>query len=147
MRIPSGRFGELEISGDQIFVFPEGIIGFPQLRHVVLLVDESQPNVIWLQALTDPHLAFAAISPRQVVPDYRLRISRSQLAPLGTLSGKPLHVLALLNAHQGHLWVNLRAPILIDQPHAMGCQVVALDEWPIRYALAPLTPMALRRSA
>ncbi|GIW94980.1 MAG: flagellar assembly factor FliW [Pirellulaceae bacterium] len=147
MIVRSVRFGDLQVSGDQVFVFPDGLVGFEHLRHFVLVAEEKRPQVIWLQALADPGLAFAAISPRAVAEQYRLRVARGQLAPLGRLSGQPLHVLALLSAHDGQLWANLKAPIVIDQPHAVGCQVISLDDWPVSYPVASLPAEAYRRSA
>jgi flagellar assembly factor FliW len=147
MKISTSRFGTIEVRGDQVFVFPDGLIGFPHLRHVVLLADEDEPRVIWLQALADPRLAFATLNPRDVVRDYRIRVTAGQLSPLARRSGMPLHALALLNAKGSHLCVNLKAPILIDQPNALGCQVVTLDEWPIAYPIAPLPVSLCRQSA
>jgi flagellar assembly factor FliW len=147
MIISTLRFGQIEVTGDHIFVFPDGLIGFEKLRHLVLLADEHERQVVWLQALSDARLAFAAISPRCVVPDYRVRVTRQALSPLGPWTGQPLHVLCLLSVHGPHLCVNLKAPILIDQQQALGCQVMVLDDWPIAHPIAEVPAELQRQSA
>jgi len=147
MRIRTTRFGLVDVVADDIFVFPNGLVGYPSARHFVLLTDSRDSQVVWLQSLSDPQLAFAAVNPSAFVDGYRVCATGSQLAPLGQRSDAPLHVLALVSAQNGSLCLNLKAPILLDPRRAVGCQVVTSDDQPMRAAIADLPAAPLRRAA
>ncbi len=147
MQIHTSRFGPVEVSADDIFVFPGGLIGYPKSRHFLLLADAHDAQVVWLQALGNPQLAFAAVNPAAFVQDFRVCVASSQLAPLGQRTDDPLHVLALVTAHHGQLCLNLQAPILLDRARAVGCQVITSDAQPLQHAIATLPPAVYRKSA
>ena len=48
MKINTLRFGELEVSEDQIFHFPMGILGFASSKSFVIIDLESQKPFKWL---------------------------------------------------------------------------------------------------
>ena len=50
MRIDTQRFGTLELNPDQLFLFPQGLIGMESLRQWALLPDVDNPTVAWLQS-------------------------------------------------------------------------------------------------
>jgi flagellar assembly factor FliW len=111
------------------------------------LADEAHPHVAWLQSLADPDVALAAISPRQLVPGYKLRVNRRQLACLDLRPETPVHVLIVLAKNAGQLTVNLRAPVLLNLERGLGCQIVTVDDQPVRHALADFSAQLYRRSA
>ena len=57
MQIETSRFGTLTIEADAIVLFPDGIVGFPQQRHWVLLRESESQTLGWLQSVNDPELA------------------------------------------------------------------------------------------
>ena len=64
MRIDTQRFGTLRLETDQLFLFPQGLIGMETLRHWALLPDMENPAVAWLQSASRGDRAVALISPR-----------------------------------------------------------------------------------
>ena len=50
VRINTSRFGEVEISQDDILEFSEGLLGFGQLRRFVVLDDPNDEIFAWLQS-------------------------------------------------------------------------------------------------
>ena len=64
MVIQTGRFGQIEVSSDEIISIPSGILGFPE-DHNFCLVDSADATLIlWLQSLSNPHLAFPVLEPK-----------------------------------------------------------------------------------
>lgn len=135
MRIETTRFGSLRIEDDQLFLFPQGMIGMETLRQWVLLPDPAGPAVAWLQSASRGDRALAVISPRAFVPDYRVSIQRRDLGSLNLRSGDSLFVLTTVAGHVGRLDTNLRAPILLNLSRKLGLQVVTSDNQPLRYPI------------
>lgn len=146
MQINSTRFGQIEIDPLDVLLFPCGLFGFEQSKHFVLLGDEREPAIAWLQSTSDPAVAFIAVSPRRFVRDYRLRVAQSDLALVLQEDSDETFVLALASRGESGWTVNLRAPIVINPQRRLGKQVVTLDEQPIQFALKGFTG-SLRKTA
>jgi flagellar assembly factor FliW len=135
MQISTTRFGQIEVDPLDILLFPCGLFGFEQSKHFVLLGDEREPAIVWLQSTSDPAVAFIAISPRRCVRDYRLRVAQSDLALVLQEDDDQTFVLALASKGDNGWTLNLRAPIVINPQRRLGKQIVTLDEQPIQFAL------------
>lgn len=146
MLIQTTRFGELEIDPLDVLLFPSGLIGFDEARHFVLLADERQPAITWLQSVSDPHLAFLAVSPRRFVRDYRLRVAQADLAQILQEEGDETFVLTLASKHEKGFTLNLKAPLVINPVRRTGKQILTIDEQPIQFALPSMT-RSLRKTA
>lgn len=141
MRINTRRFGTLCLNPDQLFLFPQGLIGMETLRHWALLPDAENPSVAWLQSATRGDRALALISPRAFFDNYRVHVSRRDLACLHLSPGAELYVMTVVAGHVGKLTTNLRSPLLLNLSRRLGCQVITDDNQPIRETL-PVAPAA-----
>jgi flagellar assembly factor FliW len=141
MEIATSRFGPVEIAPVDVIHFPAGLMGFDECTSWVLLGDSQNTALGWLQSTTRPEVAMAVVSPRRYVPDYQLRVTRSELgSPLGELADQ-LHVLVILSSNDGGITLNLKAPLLIHLAQRIGRQVVASGDQPVRYELSrPTSP-------
>jgi flagellar assembly factor FliW len=146
MQIHTSRFGSVAVEPQDLLLFRDGLIGYSRLRQWVLLADVAHPHVAWLQSATNAQVALAVVSPRRFKPDYQVRVSRSQLDEL-ELSTGPVFVLVVLSHNEGHLTLNLRAPIILNPDRHLGRQVVTLDEQPLQFSIAAVEPAQVRRSA
>lgn len=146
MQVRTTRFGDLEIDPLDVLLFPTGLMGFEQSRHFVLLGDERQPTIAWLQSVSEPDLAFLTVSPRRFVKDYRLRVAQAEIAPLLAEQDDETFVLALAARGETGWTINLRAPLVVNPVRRLGKQVVSLDEQPLRHALPSFTGR-LRKTA
>ena len=65
MKLNTRIFGEVEIEDSKIISFPNGIIGFPDLKRFTLMHDEEQgTNTIkWLQSVEEPGFAMPVMDP------------------------------------------------------------------------------------
>ena len=140
MRIDTQRFGTLELNPDQLFLFPQGVIGMESLRQWALLPDLDNPAVAWLQSASRGDRAIALISPRAFFTDYRVHVTRRDLACLHMQVGAEVYVLTTVAGHVGRLTTNLRAPLLLNLNRRLGCQVITGDEQSIQMALPIAQP-------
>jgi flagellar assembly factor FliW len=135
MRLDTQRFGTLQLKADQLFLFPQGLIGMETLRHWALMPDEQNPSIAWLQSASRGDRAIPLISPRAFFDDYRVHVTRRELASLHMQMGAELYVLTTISGNAGRLTSNLRSPLLLNLSRRLGCQVITCDEQPIQQAL------------
>ncbi len=138
MRIETQRFGTLQVEEQELFLFPQGLIGLETLRQWLLVPDPENPAVAWLQSASRGDRALAMISPRVFVPNYRIHIPAHSLGVLQLRSDHRTYVLTTLSGRPGAMTTNLRAPVLINLDRRVGCQVITGDEQPVQYALPAL---------
>ena len=58
MKIFTSRFGDIEIEEDRVISFPEGILGFEDLKKYAVIDMEEDNPLMWLQSIEEPALAF-----------------------------------------------------------------------------------------
>ena len=146
MRIDTQRFGTIHLKADQLFLFSQGLIGMESLRHWALLPDFENPSVAWLQSASRGDRAIALISPRAFFEDYRVRVSRRELAGLQLKPNAEVYVMTTVSGHVGKLTTNLRSPILINLSRRLGCQVITDDAQSIQQSL-PIAPPNARTAS
>ena len=146
MEIQTTRFGAVEIEAEDVLNFQSGIVGLENCREWVLLADAQNDALGWLQCTHRAEVAFAVVSPRRFVPDYQVRISRSELAPLALANVKDAKVLVIVGKNERAITLNLKAPLVINLEQRLGRQVVTNGDNPVQYELCEAQP-ALRKSA
>ena len=146
MEITTTRFGRLEIEANDIIRFPTGLWGFEDCREWVLLADQENDALAWLQCVQRPAVALAVASPRRFVPDYRMRVARRELSSLELTDVKRAKVLVVVGRTDRAMTLNLKAPVVINLDRRLGRQVITNGDLPVQYELAS-EPPALRRSA
>ena len=146
MEITTTRFGRLKIEANDIIRFPTGLWGFEDCREWVLLADQENDALAWLQCVQRPAVALAVASPRRFVPDYRMRVARRELSSLELSDVKRAKVLVVVGRTDRAMTLNLKAPVVINLDRRLGRQVITNGDLPVQYELAS-EPPALRRSA
>jgi len=146
MRINTTRFGLIDVAAGDVIRFPSGLPGLEDCREWALLADAANDAVGWLQSTTRGEVALAVVSPRRFVPDYRVRIARSELQPLALADVRDAQIVAVVGKTGTTLTLNLKAPIVINVATRMGRQVVASGDLPLRHELVPGRP-PLKQSA
>jgi flagellar assembly factor FliW len=146
MKIHTTRFAAIEIEPDDILFFRNGLLGFEDCRHWVLLADADNSSVAWLQSMQHADIALPVVSPRRFVSEYQVRLEPTDVDVLQLTSVEQAYVLGIVSRDEETLTLNLRAPLVINLDRRIGCQVVTVDPQPMQYELATL-PVNLRRSA
>jgi flagellar assembly factor FliW len=119
--------------------FPQGLPGFPGAKRFVLAPLTGAGCLLLLRSADDP-------SPRFVVLPFvedTLPLAFADLTAAGLMLGireRDLAVLLVVSASPTTsppcLWVNLRAPILLDSERRIGAQLVlSRSGYPIRHRL------------
>jgi flagellar assembly factor FliW len=145
-RIATSRFGRIDVAQGDVLHFPGGLPGFEDCRTWALLADASNDALGWLQSTTRGEIAVAVVSPRRFVPDYQVRIPRSELTPLAIADIRQAQVVVVVGTNGTSLTLNLKAPIVINLETRTGRQVVASGELPLDYELSRERP-SFKKSA
>jgi len=126
MKVETTRFGQIEVADDAVVVFPEGIIGFEASTRYAIVGREPGKPVWWLQSLDKPEVAFILTNPVGVEPQYRPRLSSSDLDALGlaSLAEAELHVMLVVSTAPKQITANLLGPLVINPRRRLGKQVV-----------------------
>ena len=82
MKIHTSRFAAIEIEPDDILFFRNGLLGFEDCRHWVLLADADNAAVAWLQSMQHADIAVPVVSPRRFVSDYQVHLEPADVDSL-----------------------------------------------------------------
>lgn len=135
MEIVTARFGPIEIAAGDLIRFLVGLSGLEDCLDWALVADAQSDALGWLQCTTRAEIALAVVSPRRFVPDYQLRVTRGQLAPLGLDSSRSAHVLVIVGKNERSITLNLKAPLIINLQRRLGRQVVASGHESVQHEL------------
>lgn len=145
MDITTTRFGKVTIEEEDVLTFVDGLIGMEDCRRWALLADAQNNALGWLQSLERPEVALAVVCPQRFVADYRARVSRRDVEPLGLAAATDAQVLAIVNQAGDSLALNLKAPLVIHVTTRLGRQIVAKDNHSVQHLLSGARPF--RRTA
>ena len=138
MVVQTGRFGQIEVSSDDIIQIPSGILGFPQDNDFCLVDSGDDTLILWLQSLTNPLLAFPVLEPKIFRPEYVVRLSAAELRELRLQSIKDASVFTILTLPQNltEMTANMKAPLVINTKQKVAKQVVLQEnDQPIKLAM------------
>lgn len=133
--VDTTRFGPVEIRHDDVIRFPGGLLGLERCRDWVLLGDGRNDALAWLQSVDRPEIALPVVSPRRFVPDFHMRVARSELEGLQLDDVRSAQVLVIVGRQDEGWTLNLKAPLVINLARRVGRQVVTNGDLPVRYPL------------
>jgi flagellar assembly factor FliW len=140
MKLTTRIFGEVEIEDSKIINFPNGIIGFPDLKRFTLMHDEEQGTgtIKWLQSIEEPGFAMPVIDPLIVCPDYNPQVDKNELLDIGELKDDDLLVLVTVTVPHDltKMTVNLKGPFIINVADMKASQsIIDNDEYPVKFPI------------
>jgi flagellar assembly factor FliW len=118
---------------DAAIVFPDGLVGCPDWKRFVLLVDdEEELPIAVLRSLDDPQIELLVTDPSLIAPDYK-----TQLSTFAANASDPAVYCTLTIGDDGWITANLMGPLVIDPGTRQGRQVVLADSsYSTRYPVA-----------
>ena len=136
MEIKTRIFGDVTISDDKMISFPNGIVGFPDLKDFALIHDEEQGDqagIRWMQSVQEPNFAMPVINPLVVKEDYNPMVDDELLAVIG--AGENILVMTTITVPTdlSKMSVNLKAPFVINVDTRKAVQVVLEDDLPVKF--------------
>ena len=91
-------------------MFPGRGSGLEACRDWVLLKDEYNDAVAWLQSAQRPRIALPVVSPRRFVPDYQIRVGRAELESLDLDDVRSAQVVVIAGRTEHSITLNLKRP-------------------------------------
>ncbi len=132
IKINSTRFGDIEIPESKVISFPEPIAGFPKIREYVILDHDGEREggeglFKWLQAVTDPAIAFLLTVPVLFKQDYTLPEKTFPMPQLGLEKAEDAVVMVMVCVTKDTpraLSLNLKAPVVFNHEQMLATQLI-----------------------
>lgn len=141
MKTLQTRFGEISYDPKKVVHFPEGLIGFEQLRDFIVMPTKNDGVLFCFQSVEEPHVAFLLINPALFFPDYRVDARTDIREKLG-IGKKDIHfILSTITFHQdNNVTLNLLAPVLYAPKTDRAVQIVLENSGYQNKTPLPITP-------
>ncbi|MFA5700962.1 MAG: flagellar assembly protein FliW [Desulfuromonas sp.] len=128
MNIIQSRFGEIEYDPQAVLHFPQGLIGFEDLRDFVVMPNEKDGPLFWIQSVEDAQVALVLTDPTNFFLTYKVEPEAHERKVLGMEAEDKWHALVVVTVDTNHnVTLNLVAPILFA-PHSNRAIQVILED-------------------
>lgn len=127
--IQTTRFGQVQLQSEDLLTFPEGILGFADLKKFVLLDDPNDDIFAWLQSCEEPAIAFPVLEPELFSAQYKVSLAKSDFdgLKLQSMDQSRLFCIITIPDDPTQMTANMKAPIVINVPARMARQCVLQD--------------------
>lgn len=128
MKTINTRFGEVEYDPSHLIHFPEGLIGLDQLKNFLVMPNQKQGPLFWIQSVDDPAFAFVVTDPTNFFLDYAVLPDEEERRKLEIDANGTCFVLAIVTISSNkEITLNLSGPILYAPETGKGLQVILED--------------------
>lgn len=126
MIINTFNYGDIECSENDLLTFPDGILGFSELKQYLLLGYDEDDTVLVLQSAQRPEVSFVVINPLFLCPDYKPVLTPEELASLEAENQEDLSYYIICVVRENYLdnTANLKCPIVVNPETLKGIQVI-----------------------
>ncbi|MCR5508201.1 MAG: flagellar assembly protein FliW [Lachnospiraceae bacterium] len=141
MQVSTKLFGSIDVGEDKIIEFPEGILGFPELKKFTLMYDNEKNTaggMNFLVSLDEPAFAMPVVPALVVQDGYSPKFTEDIESTIGKLTEDNVLLLVTMTipADVTKMTVNLNAPIVINADTKKGVQsVVENEEYDVKYPI------------
>lgn len=127
--IQTTRFGQVQFQGEDLLTFPEGILGFSDLKKFVLLDDPNDDIFAWLQSCDEPAVAFPVLEPELFSDTYKVTLAKADLdvLKLQNMQGARLFCIITIPDDPTQMTANMKAPVVINIAQKLARQCVLQD--------------------
>ncbi len=129
MIIKTTRFAQVNIESKDVLNFPEGLLGFSDLKNFILLEDPNDEIFAWLQSCDEPAIAFPVLEPELFKADYHALPSRSDFTAIDFQSGDILRAFCIVTIPDDPtlMTANMKAPVVVNLRNRQARQCVLQD--------------------
>ena len=129
MKIKTSRFGSFEFLEKDQLLFPEGLLGFDELRKFIFLNDSLDEIFIWLQSCEQPEVAFPILEPSLFASHYEIELTKNDLEVLRLKKAQAYIGFSIITIPDDPLQMtaNLKAPIIVNKEQKVAKQCVLQD--------------------
>lgn len=138
MKIQTAQFGEVGFEEGEVIRFPDGLLGFDDLKRYLLIEAPDLAPLKWLQSVDEPGIAFVICDPAAFAPEYHVQLTRGDLMDIELTDASKGFVLVIVTAAASHedSTANLKGPLILNLEKNLGKQVVLADDrYPVRYRI------------
>src|SRR5438046_1600515 len=109
-----------------VIVFQEGLIGFPDAKRFVLIESESLSPFRILKCVDDPRIGFLVLDPQTVIKNYDRSVPPESWSTLEVTekSDRLTLVISIIGKDPQESTANLQAPLLINHRKMLGKQLI-----------------------
>lgn len=129
MIISTSRFGKVELKEEDVLTFPEGMLGFADLRKFALLDDPNDEIFAWLQSCEAPQIAFPVLEPELFSANYKVNLTKGDLEALKLSSSDKARYFSIVTIPDDptQMTANLKAPVVVNVADRVARQCVLQD--------------------
>ncbi len=133
MIVNTFNYGDIECSENDLISFPDGILGFPELKQYLMLSYDEDDTIQILQSVQQSEVSFVVLNPFLLCPDYTPILTPEELAALHVAHADELcyYVICVIRDNYLDNTVNLKCPLVINPTTRKGLQVI-MDGTPYR---------------
>ncbi len=140
MQIRTKYFGQVRYEAADVLRFREGLFGFEEEKQFLLLpFAGSDGTLLCFQSVTTPELAFVAMNPFSLKPDYAPKLQEAELDAMGVGESQDLsfYVLCVVRDPVSESTVNLKCPVVVNEETGAAMQTILEDgDYEMRHRLS-----------
>lgn len=140
LKLQTKYFGQIEYEASEVVTFPTGPFSFEEEHEFLILPFEGGAgSLLCFQSVQTPALAFVAMSPFSLLPDYDPVLQPQELKSLGVADSHELgyYVLCVVKKPVAESTVNLKCPIAVHPETRVARQVILdTDRYEMRHPLS-----------
>jgi len=127
--IQTSRFGQVEFQSEDLLTFPEGLLGFADLRNFILLDDPSDEIFVWLQSCEALEVAFPVLEPELFSENFKINLTKNdlELMQMKTQEKARFFCIVTIPDDPTQMTANLKAPIVVNREARLARQCVLQD--------------------
>lgn len=127
--INTTRFGQIQINDQDLITFPEGLLGFQDLRSFVLLDDPNDDIFAWLQSCELPSIAFPLLEPEIFGQYYSVNLTKNEQELLKLKGDQKPSFMNIITIPDDptQMTANVKAPIAMNMNERLARQCVLQD--------------------
>lgn len=133
-------FGSVDYEPNEVVHFPTGPFGFEDEHDFLILPFEGGAgSLLCFQSVNTPALAFVAMNPFSLLPDYSPTLQPQELKALGVQDSHELayYVLCVVKKPVSESTVNLKCPVAVHPDSRLARQVILdTDQYEMRHPLS-----------
>lgn len=129
MIIQTTRFGQVELKQEDVITFPEGLLGFADLRKFVLLDDPNDDIFAWLQSCEAAQVAFPVLEPELFHHEYKVTLTKTDLESVKLSAQQKPRFFSIVTIPDDptQMTANLKAPVVVNVQERIARQCVLQD--------------------
>lgn len=114
---------------NEMIHFPEGILGFADLRKFIVLDDPNDDIFAWLQSCEVPEIAFPILEPEIFADAFKVVLTKGDLESLRLSEVNQARFFSIITIPEDptQMTANMKAPVVINRKEKIARQCVLQD--------------------